>query len=917
MLVSQYIYTACGKDRTGAFSVFSKSKDITDQESAEIREMMVYKTPSGLPYEPNEREIEELFPKKFGYFLLSSGRACLAQVCYVGRVYSDLDNRMGNYIIHAFVFDKVDNVVPYSFIEDAAFKRLLTRKEWHDDPIPNDLPRVEIPESSKMSLADKNEMISFFTEDRKNKLKLLIEAIVNSSSEKPVFFHDEHKNQKNWCKALSLCLPKAMQNSVSLCTHFTNTLIPGNLSSRVQIRVNQPESGLFNYAQEAQKGRYAFNFQQNVVPGLKPGKYAESVVKLFSKDIFEVISFVDKINTVMATYSVAINDASKLINLNKPDYSGFNNSDELVGAILTAERVGYETQSIAGHLNDKEPPLDFNAPQKLQIFAFIYKHIPASSLKTKVEIIKKVVNGAKQLDIRADEATAFRDDLHSKAPFIFADYLDYLKADGGLVNYIAQNQNSFLPHFVAFDFLVARLQVSARIFQTLKDDRSEETVAIKKIMYLAFKRQSVPDIDLLITSANAHLNDLGTELLSIIVQGDIDSTGTRSAPNIAFVFNILRRLRQKADFAGIYLLYLIKTLSNQEEFIKEYIGDQKNDSVFYTKFENENKGNQAIVDFCKKKDAYRFENQPLTLGSLREYFDKYYVTGMDTGLFVKCLREYLFSIQNERRGNECLNMLNTAKASVNINKTLLPPVYSVVLDAFFSVPYNNINALHGRLQPIFEAHKTLKNTKSPLSQDVDDLTSLSSCGEILNRSRTSDQCQTFLFSTSTQSDVDTLAKSLNTIQSRNGIDTFVNYYFKQTATILISGATCEGQFDYDGAVKKVFGKIIETGDSGRIADSIINGIKTAKVSQIPFILYIFRKHLGNSQKTVDAKLGHIAERYFEKISSGERKKLFKELQAKAKDTEATRFERYFEKFNKEHSHGIFDFLFGLFRKKDD
>ena len=286
MLASQYIYTACGKNRTGAFSVFSKSKDITDEESTEIREVMMYKTPPGLPYEPTPQQIEELFPKKFGYFFLSSGRACLAQVCYVGRVYSELDTRLGNYIIHAFVFEKTDNFAPYSFIEhNTLFKRMLTKKEWHDDPIPDELPQIEIPESGGM--LQQTKCHHFFNEDRKNKLKLLIEAVINSSSETPVCFYDEPKNQKNWFKTLSVCLPKTKQNAVSFCTHFTNTLIPGNISSRIQLRVNQPDSGQFNYTQEVQKGRYAFHFLQNIIPAsVKPGKYAQNIVNLLFSGIF-------------------------------------------------------------------------------------------------------------------------------------------------------------------------------------------------------------------------------------------------------------------------------------------------------------------------------------------------------------------------------------------------------------------------------------------------------------------------------------------------------------------------------------------------------------------------------------------------------------------------------------------------------
>jgi len=105
MLVSQYIYTACGKDRNGAFSIFSKTKDITDEESSEIREVMMYKTPSGLPYEPTESEIEELFPKKSDIFsfppdVLVWRKRVMSVVCIV------ILTRVGEIILFMHLFLK-------------------------------------------------------------------------------------------------------------------------------------------------------------------------------------------------------------------------------------------------------------------------------------------------------------------------------------------------------------------------------------------------------------------------------------------------------------------------------------------------------------------------------------------------------------------------------------------------------------------------------------------------------------------------------------------------------------------------------------------------------------------------------------------------------------------------------------------
>jgi hypothetical protein len=905
MLVSQYIYTACGKERTGAFSVFSKSRDITNEESAEIREVMMYKTPSGLPYEPTEKQIEELYPKKSGYFFLSSGRACLAQVCYVGRVYSDLDGRFGNYIIHAFIFERINNFSPYSFIEHSLFKRMLTRKEWHDDPIPDELPQIEIPENGGM--LSMNEVSSFLNEDRKNKLKLLIEASINSSNENPLCFNDEHKNHKFWLKLLSVCLPKTMQNVVSFCTHFTNTLIPGNISSRIQIRVNQPENSLFNYAQEAHKGRYTFDFLRNIIPeSVKPGKYAESIVALLSSGIFEAIKFVDNINKVMSVYSVNINEASDLINIYKADYSQFENTDEIVNTILIAGRVGYETQSIANNLFSKVSQFNFNSQQRLSVFAFIYKYI--SAIDIKIKIIKMVIDNAEQLGLRTDAANTFRDDINSKAAFIFTNYLDYLKAEG-LDNYVTQNQKSFLKIFVAFDFLTS-LPAIRNSFQTRKYDTSEEIIAVKNILNSTFKRQSVSDLDLLMNSANSRINGLGIELLFVIIQESINAGVP--VTNIRFAFDILQRLRPKTDFAYAYLLNLIKTISDKEDFIKVYINAQNNDTVFYTRFENEKKSESLIVDFCRKKDMFCFANQPITQNVLKEYFDKYYVTGNDTGLFVKRLGEYLYTIQPEKRINESFNILNFMKLPVNADKTLLPPVYGVVLEAVFSAPYDKIYELCEKqewLDRINEIYNTIIDAGGGLKQETRELVIITLCGKILEKyGFKEDNPKVLSFFSKTQTDKNSLAENFDKISSKKSIDTFIEFYFYLVANILIVGATGTKLFNYDSVLEKVFGKIIEKGDLEKITDHFIYGIKKSKANTIVFVLYIFRKHLADSKNTLDKKLGDITKNYFEKLSSGERKKIFSELLVLAEKTEIAQFKHYFEEFNKEHKGGFFDIL---------
>jgi len=907
MLVSQYIYTACGKERNGAFSVFSMSKDITNEESAEIREVMIYKAPSGagIPYEPNEQQIEEFYPKKFGYFLLSSGRACLAQVSYIGRVYSDRDMRWGNYIIHAFVFEKTDDFAPYSFVEHAAFKRMLTKKEWHDDPIPDSLPQIEIPENGGM--LSMGEITSFFSEDRKNKLTMLIEAIINSTNENPVSFFDEHKNIIFWLKALNVCLPKSTQNAVSFCTHFTNTLLPGSASSRIQIRVNQPENSLFYYAQEAQKGRYAFDFVKNVAPSVNPGKYAKSIVISLFSGIFEAVKFVDNINKIMSAYNVKINEASDLFNISKEDYAKFDNAEEIFNAIITAERVSFETQSIAGKLWPKMAAFKFNARQRLKVLEFIYKNI--SDINIKIEIIKTVIDNAEQLELRADKADVFRDDLKSKANFIFTNYLDYLKA-AGLNNYLTSNQSSFVKLFPTFDFLTNLPDVKSA-FQAKKYKDSEELMSVIKIILISYKRKSLSDLDLLIKTADSRTNGFGTDLLFIVAQDSYANTNKKEEnpfSNIQFSFEILQRLISKTNNAYDYLKNFIKANSEKEEFIKAYINAQNNNPDFYTKFENESKNESFLAEFFNKKDMFCFINQTPSQKNLKEYFDKYYVTGNDTGLFVKRLRDYLCAVQSEKRINECGNMLKlTEKADIK----LLSPIYCVILEIIFSEPYEKIYDLCEKKEwfdKINKMYETITNTGSSLKQETHELTVILLCGRIIEKyGLKSDNQQIQTFFSKTQEDRGKIEEYVKLINSEKSINTFIDYYFDLVANILIVGATAK-IFDFEGVLKKAFGKIIEKGDLEKITEHIVYGIKKSKAVTIAFILFIFRKRLANSSNILDKKFGDIAEKFFEKISSGDRKKIFANLLEKAEKEEIDKFERYFEDFNSKHKSGFFDFF---------
>ena len=199
MLASQIIYTACGKTKKGDFETWSKSEDITYNEELEINEKMGYKRLDSSPRYPTQEEIDTIIPKMFSYFMLSSGRYCLAMSTYVGKVYSDEDGRAGNYVMHGFVFDKPQKFVPIDFFANEIFRQRFSYEEWHDSESPDSLPQIDIP-SAVDGIPD-YELRSFFSPEKRENLKLLVQAVINAlPTDETVTLIDDFRNLPYWYK---------------------------------------------------------------------------------------------------------------------------------------------------------------------------------------------------------------------------------------------------------------------------------------------------------------------------------------------------------------------------------------------------------------------------------------------------------------------------------------------------------------------------------------------------------------------------------------------------------------------------------------------------------------------------------------------------------------------------------------------
>ena len=193
----QYIYTSWknGDSTEKGYMIYSRSEGISDVECNAIKDAMQYLAPKGLPFAPTSEEIEKTFPYSFSYFVLPTGRGCIAQSTYLGKDYS---GRFGNYIIYALVFNIEELPCrPAEFFSESYMKTFMTEEELNaSSPVPP-LPPLDITEYS--SVINEDEIIEFVSEKEDEFSQLIALMLAACDAGVPFYLND---TREIWCSGL-------------------------------------------------------------------------------------------------------------------------------------------------------------------------------------------------------------------------------------------------------------------------------------------------------------------------------------------------------------------------------------------------------------------------------------------------------------------------------------------------------------------------------------------------------------------------------------------------------------------------------------------------------------------------------------------------------------------------------------------
>lgn len=677
MKAYQMIYTACGKTKNGDYDVWGHSSALDYKECGEIDKIMSYQRPNGAPFQPTEEEIKQYFPKKYGYFYTSSGKACIAQSSHVGRVYSDVDERWGNYVTHALCFASDIDFSPFDIFGAPIFKDKLTYKEWHDDPSPESLPEIAVTIPKGRAVSGVPALLS--DSRKKNMLPAFVQAVINTleTNDKAVVVSLSDEEIPTLLALVGVALPKFMHKKVTFQTQYRATGNYGDTTvrARVQFPLNRSTYG---FVDDMRAGKTVFNFDTGDFTDVKVGGYVKGVFAALNGGIDAAERYAASIGKAMTELHCDIEAAA------------------LVGALM------------GGKYNDFDSPAHYESVLNMLIGAkYVNKEEYASRVYS--EIVAKAIwpfntelsglirfayeNGGQsirnELVFRVMKSlSAFGITLASPTEQAFDSFKRGLPIDyKGVVSAALTDQRwTALTESAdeALTYVILRIYIDA-----LKTPSA--ATAENYILRIAKKAYEKGGLDALVTNLSL-LGDnkqLADRLIYSTV-GALFGKGSLSEKELSLAFDgalllSTRGARRDATLA------IIKGSLNSPALISVYTGKKAANPQAFAEIERELSGEAEFVEFVKRCRLLEFKNkQTVTPAELDRYFKEYYITGEDDGTYLKKLDALIGAKRQVGDAVEALLDVYTKNCPADDSSALCLDVVSYIEKKIFSYPLSEL-----------------------------------------------------------------------------------------------------------------------------------------------------------------------------------------------------------------------------------
>lgn len=660
MKASQMIYTACGKDKSGAFSVWSKSADVTKAECDEIVKLMSYRKPNNVPYEPTEEELRTFFPKKYCYYNLSSGRKCIALTTYVGKVYSDMDARNGNFIIHAFIFNDLEEFNPFFSMKLNSFKTCLSYEEWHDSPAPDVLPVVEFETNPSI---DESSIRNLMSGNNKQDYISLLQAVIDvACSNDTVTFNDTEEKQIKVYSLIGALLPSCLFATTTFSNQYSTQLDFTMSSSGMKpVKIRNNFSGMinntFNYQEQLDAGQAVFYFEKGICSQIKPKRYLTDIIQSFESgnSLFAILKKVDNVNTIMNETGCDIDTAIAVYYLVQQNLNWFSGEDEYLKAFSIALEHRYIDESMIAAILYNDIILTNKWGQGNEISALVKYAYKFNDQPIKAAIISKFFNELQLYGVNISGApSSVLTQVKEKAPFPWEDFAVDVVRNPKWEKYVDVTTSSSALYFV-FD---------AAVFAATKNLSDADNKAAHRILVKIVKktvlRRVFDEVKLYFASASK----LGEGALNWIVETSLSeylNSCVKDEVTLDFVFRVICSLENEQEKIKLLRQLIISNMKTTF-FMQTYIKYAEQYQNLFICIENTYKADNEFRDFLFRNYAYDFRNNTkVTYNVLGEYFRKYYQTGYDSGIYLEKVKQYISAQEGKSKITECMRIYDQVK----------------------------------------------------------------------------------------------------------------------------------------------------------------------------------------------------------------------------------------------------------------
>ncbi len=894
MKVSQYLYTSWKNAPNYGFSLYSKSTDITQEEDTAISQMMKYRAPKGLPYDPTEEEIERMFPRSFGYFRLPTGRYCLAQSVYIGHEYKGFEDagRMGNFLIHAFVFNEDPSLCPASFIGSNVFRRDLTLEEWRASNPPA-LPATDIPAAVP---ADERALSAFLSDpNRKKVLTLLVQAVMNraeGASNATIYLNDTLPNLRLWYLALTACLPARHVSRLTF-TDFSMDDCP-RLAPELRpwiFHVRDDGMMTIDYRNKMLSGALVFDLQKNLYSEVNVGTFVSRIVEtLAQRGLAAAASCASLAEDISKKTGLSLNDALTITDAINGNYAAYPTLDALMTAFRgatayrPAEAPAMRRTLCAYLLGGKYPKTDTR-----DLFASFYPEMDAA---TREAIISYYADGFTATgDINAVTA-----EFKRRMPFGTYDFTEYVLRTCGAEDYL----KTYGRDFGRIGLLFAAI---AENYHALSS-RTDKT----KLDYYLFGtvRKYVAE------GNKQYVNDLFKQLTNYGVKASpfrVDAAQqllSSSNIDLDWFFELVTDLADDPATASQLVEKLLLTYPDRKKLVERY-GRYTDGNARYAPVDKKLRETPALNSFYGEYERFKLTSKPMDTTALVKFYTEYYLTGNDReGMLPKYVSQTLNRKEKNDRpklaGEIYGELMNKGAGRPLDGKTLT----TLIEGGYTSVPLSVVKDTLYRSK-VGGGYRALAEAGLSAGLDVAEYLAVEQAvrmpEKMYDRKRKSnaqmyEEAEKLLTGNALYS----------YLKSDKAKKLFISEYFSSVA-FLLEGVIAREKLDLGTAVEGTLGIFI--GERDVLAKLFEAAARTReKFDEEEFLahLLIFAETAQESRKKVYER---ALEEYFDRLKPKECKKIFKTAEELCPEGKRKPVHDYAEAYMTSHKKSIF----GWFKKK--